>query len=536
MYHPVEGQANAYRIVRFAVQPHSIRYEFRVNDEEQSLLPKTASIQNPIASCQPGSQEHTTAKMIQERDDPQPASGTVLFTYDVTWIVNPDVPWASRWNIYLDTISANGIHWVPIRISLIWLVLLTSVIAAILVRHLQRVMDPYDRLEVLDKAKEQQEHQERINDDDAVNADQIHGWRLLHADVFRPPSHPKVLAVACGTGAQILCSSFCTIFFGLFGFMSPARRGHLLTVGLFVFAVFGCLGGYVTARLYKAFQGNQYQRATLWTALGFPSLVFGVFIVVNIMARLHESTFAIPISTHVILLIWWFGIMTPLVFVGARFGYRQESFEFPVSTNFIRRPIPSQPWFLWVPCTMAIGGILPYYSCHVELHLMQAHALSGLYYYHSFEFLMWVFVIALVTCAEVTILLNYWQLGRKNYHWWWRSFTNAGSAALFVFLWSLNYFHTTIRDSQFSAHVIWVGYMAVVCVGLFCLLGFVGVAASLYFNCVIFASLRQELQAKATDSSGTSWGQENDLETIDDNESGIALRTRTSQASEESFQ
>jgi transmembrane 9 superfamily protein 2/4 len=32
---------------------------------------------------------------------PQLASGRVLFTYDVIWIENTELKWASRWDIYL---------------------------------------------------------------------------------------------------------------------------------------------------------------------------------------------------------------------------------------------------------------------------------------------------------------------------------------------------------------------------------------------------------------------------------------------------
>ena len=530
MYHPVQEHNNTYRIVRFAVHPRCIQHEFRVRESyrfDEHKQYHRVSIQNPIASCKPGSQNHTTDNMLAERD-PQPASDNVLFTYNVTWIANHEVPWASRWDFYRVSVPAH-VHWMRIGVSMIWLVLLTSVVVAIMVRHLRRDLDPYNRLEVLDNSKKQQEQQETDTSDG--NDDQLSGWRSLHADVFRPPSHPLILAVACGTGAQILCTSLGTSFLGIFGLLSPARRGQLLMTALLLFASLGCIGGYVTARLYMAFRGYQYERATMWTALGFPSLVFCVFLVVNIMAKMHESTLAVSYSNIGLLLFFWFGISTTLVFVGARFGYRQESFEFPLSTKYSRRPIPYQPWFLGVPCTMMVAGILPFASSSVEIYYMMASALSDFYYY-AFGFLMCVFVIVLITCAEVTILLNYFQLCRKDYHWWWRSFANAGSMAIYVFLYSIGQYQES-RAAEWTSLVIFFGYMIVVCVGLFCMLGFIGVTASLSFNRAIYASLRQELQAEATES-GASWGQNNDLETTADDGTGIALRKRTTQSPEES--
>ena len=31
------------------------------------------------------------------------------------------------------------------------------------------------------------------------------GWKLVHGDVFRPPSHPTLLVANLGSGIQIFC-------------------------------------------------------------------------------------------------------------------------------------------------------------------------------------------------------------------------------------------------------------------------------------------------------------------------------------------
>ena len=56
------------------------------------------------------------------------------------------------------------------------------------------------------------------------------GWKLVHADVFRPPQRGRVLlSVFVGTGTQIIAVLFCGVLFALAGFLSPANRGtHLL--------------------------------------------------------------------------------------------------------------------------------------------------------------------------------------------------------------------------------------------------------------------------------------------------------------------
>jgi hypothetical protein len=115
----------AYRVVRFIVQPFSInhQYEFDLDPADdiknESFLPKVSRITNPMPSCMPGATKHTSYEMVVAPGwMPQPASGKVLFTYDVTWTEQNDIYWASRWDIYLTmggTVQ-NKVHWMSIAI------------------------------------------------------------------------------------------------------------------------------------------------------------------------------------------------------------------------------------------------------------------------------------------------------------------------------------------------------------------------------------------------------------------------------------
>jgi transmembrane 9 superfamily protein 2/4 len=165
-----------------------------------------------------------------------------------------------------------------------------------------------------------------------------------------------------------------------------------------------------------------------------------------------------------VLLVLWFGISTPLVFFGAYFGYKQDAIEFPVNTSSIPRQIPDQPWFMGIPFTLLIGGILPFGACFVELYFIMASVWMDQYYY-VFAFLFMVFLILIVTCAEITVLLNYFQLCGENYHWWWRSFCCAGSTGLYVFFYSFAYFKQ-LEANQLATYVLYFGYMALVSFGL----------------------------------------------------------------------
>ncbi|KAL3906664.1 MAG: hypothetical protein SGARI_003900 [Bacillariaceae sp.] len=183
-----------------------------------------------------------------------------------------------------------------------------------------------------------------------------------------------------------------------------------------------------------------------------------------------------------VLLVLWFGISTPLVFLGAYFGYKQDAIEYPVKTSNIPRQIPDQPWFMSVPFTLFI-------ACFVELYFIMASVWMD-YYYYVFGFLLLVFVILIITCAEITLLFNYFQLCNEDYHWWWRSFGTSGSTAIWVFLYSFVYFQQLESSSSFITYVLYFGYMGLASLGLFLMTGFIGVTASLWFNKTIFGSLK----------------------------------------------
>ena len=473
MYHAVEGMSNKYRIVRFTVEPFSIKHEFEPLDDPTETV--VATIKKPIASCKKNAKSHTTFDMLKDTEHAL-ASSKVLFTYDVTWIENTTLHWASRWDVYLNMDHAipARVHWLSILNSLVIVFVLSAMIAAILVRNLRRDFARYNRL---------------ATDEEKAEDLEEFGWKLVHADVFRPPSFsPLLLAVACGTGAQVLCMSFLTIIFSAMGFLSPANRGALLMAELLLYVVMGGVAGYVTARLYKTFKGKSWQRATTLTALGFPGLSFCFFFLVDLLAATQKSSNAVPFPTMIGILVLWFGISTPLVFFGAYFGYKQDAIEFPVNTSSIPRQIPDQPWFMGIPFTLAIGGILPFGACFVELYFILASVWMNQYYY-VFGFLLLVYFILVVTCAEITVLFCYFQLCGENYHWWWRSFSTAGSTALYVFFYSFIYFKQ-LEANTFVTYVLYFGYMGLVSLAMFMMTGFIGVASSLWFNITIFSSIK----------------------------------------------
>merc|ERR1719456_1336198 len=300
----------------------------------------------------------------------------------------------------------------------------------ILLRTLYRDITKYNELATVEEAAEET------------------GWKLVHGDVFRKPRFAKLLAVSVGSGVQILGMSVVTLIFALLGLLSPAHRGGLLQSMMLLFTFMGVFAGYTQARLYKVFQGDDWKTATIWTAFLYPGVVFTVFFLLNLLIWGEKSSGAVPFTTMFAILVLWFGISVPLCFVGAYLGYRKPAVELPVRINKIPRQIPAQPWFVRPLFTCIIGGVLPFGAVFTELFFIMSSIWQHQFYY-LFGFLMLVIIILVVTCAEISIALTYFQLTSEDYIWHWRSFFASATSALYMFAYAVVYFFTRLQISYY---------------------------------------------------------------------------------------
>ncbi|GBG26123.1 Transmembrane 9 superfamily member 9 [Hondaea fermentalgiana] len=394
----------------------------------------------------------------------------VSWTYDVEWYES-DVPWASRWDIYLNSAPNDKIHWFSISNSLMIVLFLTGMVAMIMMRTLHKDIARYNEEQSAEETQEE------------------FGWKLVHGDVFRPPStSPLLLSVFCGSGVQILCMTVILMFFALLGFLSPANRGGLMTAMLLFFVSMGYPAGYVSARLYKMFGGKQWRRSLYLTAVLYPGTVFAVFFIVNLFVWQAGSSGAVKFSTMIALLVLWMGISFPLCALGSFAGFKREEIKNPCRYNQIPRQIPEQPFYMKPAVTILVGGILPFGAVFIELFFLLS-SIWGKRPYYVFGFLTLVLIILVATCAEITIVLCYFQLCSEDYHWWWRSFLTSGSSSLYLFLYSILYYSSRL-ELHFVGTVIYFAYMGLIAISFGLLTGCVGFFAAFFFNRQIYASIK----------------------------------------------
>merc|ERR1712194_528388 len=329
----------------------------------------------------------------------------------------------------------------------------------------------------------------KYNDMSAEDTAEETGWKLVHGDVFRKPRHSKALAVSVGSGIQLLVCATVTLIFSMAGFLSPVHRGSILQGMLLLFTFAGILAGYVSARFYKMWKGEDWKKTTLLTAMGYPGTVFVIFFVLNLFIWGTKSSGAVPFTTMFALLVLWFGISVPLVFLGAFFGYKKAPMSLPVQTNQIPRQIPAQPWYISGVFSSLVGGILPFGAVFTELFFIMSSIWQHQFYY-LFGFLMLVIVILVITCAEISITLTYFQLTNEDYNWHWRSFFASASSAFYVFLYACLYYYTRMQIGHYVGALLYFGYMFVMSYTFALLTGSIGFSATFLFVKVIYGSIK----------------------------------------------
>ena len=165
--------------------------------------------------------------------------------------------------------------------------------------------------------------------------------------------------------------------------------------------------------------------------------------------------------------------------------------EYPTKTNMIPRAIPPQAWYMQPVFAILVGGILPFGAVFIELFFI----LSSIWlhqFYYVFGFLLLVFIILIITCAEITVVMCYFQLCAEDYHWWWRAFLTAGCSGLYLFIYSLVYMFTKMVMTRGVSILLYVGYMLIASYSFFTLTGTVGFLACWLFVRTIYGAVKVE--------------------------------------------
>ncbi|KAJ9137272.1 Transmembrane 9 superfamily member [Pleurostoma richardsiae] len=463
---------------------------------------------------------HSSYHPKHETEIDDDATMTIPFTYSVYFREDKTVEWNRRWDLYfVNQEEGSKIHWLAIVNSFIICGLLTGIVLMILAKTIRTDLKGHKEAHAedgklrlkrksksgsrtprsIEKAPGLLEQEGDVDNDADISSDEealedITGWKLLHADVFRSPTFGWVLAPLVGSGMQLLFMAVGLVFLSAIGILNPSFRGGFLSfaIGLFIFA--GLFSGYFSARVYKTFDGKDWRRNALVTALLFPGLTFGLIFILNLFVWAQASSTAIPFGTLVAILLLWLCIQVPLVYVSSWHGYvRAGAWEHPTKTSSIPRQIPQQAWYMKGARSVLLAGLIPFAVIFIELlFVFQSVWQDKSGYYYVFGFLGVVSVILILTVAEVTVVTIYIQLCSENYHWWWQSFLVGGGSAVWVFLYCVWYYFAKLHISGFVSSMLFFSYSFMACCVYGLLTGTVGFLSAYAFVRRIYGAIKAD--------------------------------------------
>ncbi|CAA0818448.1 Transmembrane 9 superfamily member 1 [Striga hermonthica] len=412
------------------------------------------------------------------QDNPKPLEeGRVLeMTYSVKWVPT-NVTFARRFDVYLDyPFFEHQIHWFSVFNSFMMVIFLTGLVSMILMRTLRNDYAKYaredDDLETLER-----------------DVSEESGWKLVHGDVFRPPQNLALLSAVVGTGAQLATLVLLVIILAIVG-MLYIGRGAIVTTFIICYAFTSFIAGYVSGGMYSRNGGKKWIKSMILTASLFPFLCFGIGFILNTVAIFYGSLAAIPFGTMVVVFVIWAFISFPLALLGTVVGRNWSGApNNPCRVKTIPRPIPEKKWYLTPSIISLMGGLLPFGSIFIEMYFVFTSFWNYKVYY-VYGFMLLVFVILIIVTVCVTIVGTYFLLNAENYHWQWTSFFSAASTALYVYFYSVYYYHVKTKMSGFFQTSFYFGYTLMFCLGLGILCGAVGFLGSNLFVRRIYRNIK----------------------------------------------
>lgn len=443
---------------------------------------------------------------IENDDDSAGGTISVPYTYSVYFREDDTIEWSHRWDLYfVNQEEGSRIHWLAIVNSLIICGLLTGIVMIILAKTIRTDIKgykdalaedgklrskrknrsgnrtPVEKPGLLDQSDDLDNDADISSDDEAL--EDVAGWKLLHADVFRTPRFGNLLAPLVGSGMQLMFMAVGLVLLSALGVLNPSFRGGFISVGVGLFIFAGLFSGYFSARVFKSFDGKDYKANALVTALLFPGLAFALVFILNLFVWAQASSTAIPFGTLIAIVLLWLCIQVPLVLAGSYYGYlRAGAWEHPTRTATISRQVPQQAWYIKSLQSILLAGLIPFAVIFIELlFVFQSMWQDKSGYYYVFGFLAVVSIILVVTIAEVTVVTVYIQLCSENYHWWWQSFFVGGGSALWVFAYSVWYYLFKLHITGFVSSMLFFSYSFMACCVYGLLTGTIGFLSAYAF-------------------------------------------------------
>ena len=198
-------------------------------------------------------------------------------------MIDAETEWSTRMDHYLKFGNENT-HFAAILLSLAIVGVLLCIISQALKRSLNQ--DLLTSLKNRITSKQSRQNRARLPRDDepegrslqkkkrVVEAEDV-AWKKVHADVFRAPAFPNIMACLMGAGAQLVAMAFTLLLAITLAFANTLWRPYIYSTAMVILALFGFLNGYVTSRNLKFVGTTDWNFSATVAALVLPLFLLG---------------------------------------------------------------------------------------------------------------------------------------------------------------------------------------------------------------------------------------------------------------------
>jgi transmembrane 9 superfamily member 3 len=410
----------------------------------------------------------------------------------------------SRFDRYLDhEFFKHPIHWFSVFNSFMMVLFLMGLVALILLRTLKKDYARYGLVHDLEDADTGGTDEEGK----PLQGSEDSGWKQVHGDVFRAPSHLQIFSALLGTGWQLIVLTLGVIVFAVLGPLHGEvheERGEVMHAILVCYSLSSIVAGYTSGHFFKQYYPTTAKKTTgamqttMWqatmglTVFLLPTFVTVTLIVLNTISLLYGTINTIPFMVILKLFLIWIFVSVPLCVLGTLLGRHVKlgSAQFPCRVNSIPRPIPEEvPWYGKPTGLIPLAGLLCFGSIFIELYYVLT-SLWNYKFYHVYGFLLGVYGILTIVVGMTSIIVVYFCLNAENYLWQWTAFFSGASTSGYVFLYGIYYFLFKTQMNGFLQTSFYFGYMSLISIALGILCGTLGHGAASQFVRAIFQNVK----------------------------------------------
>jgi hypothetical protein len=313
------------------------------------------------------------------------------------------------------------------------------------------------------------------------------GWKILHGDVFRPPSHAATLSCLVGSGCQLLLTV--VLFAGASALLSVDQpRNWPCDLVVLVYVGTSVVAGFGGAAIGNSVGVQKWLRVSLGSALLAPLALGALLLVVSVASKFAGFARSLSFAGFAAAVAVIVALVAPLSAYGGLAAWRARRLcDPPCQVAAVARLVPRLP--LPALAMALIVGFFVAIPILAELFYVLS-AFWKVQIFIAWHLLLATVVLLALIAGGFTVLLVYTLLQYEYHRWQWLAFAAPSTTGLFTIVVGACFFvwKEVPRDAYTVLYFgVTTGALAII-VALVC--GSSGFIAATWFVRLIFSNLK----------------------------------------------